>query len=175
MARAAFGCNSITELFKRVRTHLRSRRYSPILNAPNCFADLLRQIEVLRRDYFIAKKEGIVCADKEFLPPQSEKCKEILRNVEILLKCIDRNNTITHESFPAGAKLFVVGQPFWNEIYKEVQLFAYNIYDDSGPNRDMEIKFKNNLYRLYETRYLKFTRDGKRVWGNASSLNRHSR
>lgn len=123
---------------------------------------MLRQIEFLRRDYFTAKKEGIVGAEKEILPPQSEKCKEILRNVEILLRCIDRNNTITHESFLAGAKLFVVGLPFWHEIYKEVQLFAYNIYDDSGPNRDMEIKFKNNLYRLYKTRYLK-SRDGKLV------------
>lgn len=126
-------------------------------------ADLLRRVEVLRRDYFIAKKEGIVCAGQDLLPPQSEKCKQILRDVETILKCIDRNNRVTHERFPTGVKMFVVGIPYWNEMFKEVQFFAYNIHEDSGLNRDMEINFKKHLFRLYETKYLKFTRDGKPV------------
>lgn len=117
--------------------------------------DLLRQVEILRADYFIAKKEGIACADKELLPPHSEKCKKILRDVEIILKCIDRNNRMAHERFSTGVKMFVVGIPFWNEFFKEIQLFAYNIHEDSGINRDMEINFKKHLFRLYETKYVK--------------------
>lgn len=83
--------------------------------------------------------------------------------MEIILNCIDRNIRGAHERFPTGAKMFVVGWPFWNEILKDVQLFACNIYEDSGLSRDMEINFKRHLFRLYETKYMKFTRDGKAI------------
>lgn len=161
MARAAFGCNSTMEHIKKVRA---SNLSSCSTHKSYIFAvDLLRQIGVLRRDYHIAKTEGIVGADKQLLPPQSVECKKILSDIETILQCIDRNNHIVREAFAAGAKMFVVGMPIWNEWFKEVQLFAFNIHEDSGLNRDMEINFKKHLFRLYETRYLKFTRDGKPI------------
>lgn len=132
----------------------------PTLNLSS-LAGILRQIEILRGDYVLAQKEGIAGAGQDLLPPQSEKCKKVLRDIEIILNCIDRNTRATQENFPAGAKMFVVGWPFWSDLFKEVQFFAYNIYEDSGLNRDMEINFKRHVFRLYETKYMKFTRDGK--------------
>lgn len=162
-ALAAFESNSITALIKKVR-NVNTNRDREIDSSHNrLFTDLRQKVDILRRDFFIAKKEGILGAEGKLLPPQSDECKTMLKHVETVLGCIDRNMKKAHETIPFGGKLFVQGLPFWHERCKENQLYAFNIYHDSGTNRDMEISFKRSLLRLYETRYMKFTADGKPV------------
>lgn len=67
--------------------------------------------------------------------------------------------TIKQEFFTHGCKVCVIGRAFAHSDGTN-HIFAYHMLEDSDMNRDFEIKFKNHLISVYETKYLKYKIDG---------------
>lgn len=120
-------------------------------------------LDNLYYEYSLARREGIPCLGESNYKPQTAKCKEILEKIQILLNVIKRNSFVPMEHFKTGRKVFVIGTPFRNAYDKLLSIWAFDIYEDTGKNRDMEIMFKRNLINQYNTKYLKYTIDGKLI------------
>lgn len=74
------------------------------------------------------------------------------------LRCIMRNirandRMPSERPFEMGNNVLVVGRPFWSNARQQVQVHAYQMYEDAQCSRDLEIAFLNNLATMYDTRY----------------------
>lgn len=116
-------------------------------------------IERLLDEYALAQKEGIPYLGTEHCHPNSDKCKEMLQNVNILINIIRRNGAIKQEFFTHGCKVCVIGRVFSHNDGTN-HVFAYNMIEDSGVNREFEIKFKQHLISVYKMKYLKYNVNG---------------
>lgn len=75
---------------------------------------------------------------------------------------IDRNMAQNKVELVNGAKVCVEGAPFRNSRNNKIEIFAYRVYEDSGPDRQMELNFMNHLMQEYETKLFKFKITGER-------------
>lgn len=79
------------------------------------------------------------------------------------MRVIDRNMAQNKNELRNGAKVCVEGAPFRNSRTNNIEIFAYRIYEDSGPNRQMELSFMDHLMKEYETKLFKFKITGERI------------
>lgn len=128
-----------------------------------CFviAVLSRGIERLTEEYALAKREGIPYLGTDDYHPNKTKCKEMLENISIIINIMRRMGAIKQEFFTHGCKVSVIGRVFGHSDGTN-HVFAYHMIEDDSKNRDFEIKFKNHLLSVYETKYLKYMIDGSK-------------
>lgn len=117
-------------------------------------------MERLKYNYQIALKEGIPFLGEENYRPNTPVCRDLLDKVGILINVINRNIAEAQKYFATGNKVYVAGTPYFDRATKKIRIFAFDMLEDARPNRDTEINFKKRLISLYETRYLKYSKDG---------------
>lgn len=122
---------------------------------------LSRGIERLTEEYALAQREGIPYLGAEDFHPNKTKCKEMLQNVNMILNIIRRMGAIKQEFFTHGCKVSVIGRVFGHSDGTN-HVFAYHMIEDDCKERDFEIKFKNHLISVYESKYLKYKIDGSK-------------
>lgn len=128
----------------------------------NClfFIDLSRAIERLTDEYETAKQEGIPFLGTVNYGPKTAKCKAMLNHLKIVINVIRENGAIKQQPFTHGAKVCVIGRVFGHNDGTN-HVLAYHMIEDNHVNRDFEIKFKEHLANVYETKYLKFKVSGE--------------
>lgn len=62
-----------------------------------------------------------------------------------------RNSSLT--PFQHGKKVLAIGKPSYSSYSKTISVWANRMFVDDGRNRSLELKFKDNLERLYCTVY----------------------
>lgn len=80
-----------------------------------------------------------------------------------IMGVINRNVAQNKDELRNGAKVCVEGAPFRNSQSNNIEIFAYRVYEDSGPDRQMELSFMNNVLHEYETKLFKFKITGERI------------
>ncbi|XP_031632109.1 uncharacterized protein LOC116346291 [Contarinia nasturtii] len=136
-----------------------------IVHFPHCdskYLALSRGIDRLLEQYALAKKEGIAFLGSSHYGPKTEKCKQMLNNINILINIIKKNAIIKQEFFRHGSKVCVIGRVFWHRDGRN-HVFAYDMFEDAGVSRDFEIKFKKHLLDVYRMKYLKFKVNGEPI------------
>lgn len=121
---------------------------------------LSRGIERLLDEYALAQKEGIPYLGTEHFEPKSDKCKEMLQNVNILINIIRRNGAIKQDFFTHGCKVCVIGRVFSHSDGTN-HVFAYHMIEDVAVDRDFEMKFKHHLISVYKNKYLRYKLNGE--------------
>lgn len=127
-----------------------------------CFSNisaLSRGIERLTEEYALAKREGIAYLGADHFHPNTSECKEMLQNINIIINIVRRMGAIKQEFFTHGSKVCVIGRVF-SHTDGTNHVFAYHMLEDASMDRDFEIKFKNHLISVYESKYLKYKIDG---------------
>lgn len=119
-------------------------------------------VEKLFDDLDLARREGIAFLGAEHYGPRTAKCKEMLNHLNIIANVIKRNSAIKQDFFTHGSKVCVIGRAF-SHIDGTNHVFAYHMIEDTGINRDFEIKFKQHLLEVYETKYMKFKVTGEPI------------
>lgn len=120
-----------------------------------------RGIERLTEEYAMAQREGIPYLGAEHFHPNKAKCKETLQNVNMILNIMRRMGAIKQDFFTHGCKVSVIGRVFGHSDGTN-HVFAYHMIEDDCKARDFEIKFKNHLISVYESKYLKYKIDGSK-------------
>lgn len=124
----------------------------------------MSEIDELEHQYKIACKEGLPTLGYENSKPTSAACKDALEQLKILINVIKRNVQLNNKSqFQHGSKVCVIGRPILNPSDNTVRVIAYDMYEDNGINRDMEINLKACLIKLYRTKYLKYKITGELI------------
>lgn len=116
-------------------------------------------IDRLLEEYALAKKEGIAFLGTSN-GPKTIKCKQMLDNINVLINVIRKNGSIKQNFFTHGCKVCVIGRVFGHNDGTN-HVFAYDMIEDTGKNRDFEIKYKKHLMDTYEMKYLKFKITGE--------------
>lgn len=119
----------------------------------NNIADVLDSIETVRQDYLAARRHGIPFLEKDF-SPKTALCKKMLKNVDILMKRIERSSTISQRQFQAGTKAFVVGVPYKPFAHNKNNIWATEMFEDKELDRTNEINFKRKLIDSYNGQLL---------------------
>lgn len=127
------------------------------------FAGLKQAINILRCDLGRSQKSGIPFLGNDHHTPDTPKCKEMLECSKSIMGVIDRNMVQNKDELHNGAKVCVEGAPFRNSRNNNIEIFAYRVYEDSGPDRQMELSFMDNLIHEYETKLFKFKITGERI------------
>lgn len=125
------------------------------------FLVLSRGIEKLTEEYALAQREGIPYLGTEDFHPNKSKCKEMLQNINMIINIIRRMGAIKQEFFTHGCKVCVIGRVFGHSDGTN-HIFAYHMIEDASKDRDFEIKFKNHLISVYNSKYLKYYIDGSK-------------
>lgn len=73
---------------------------------------------------------------------------------------IRQNGSIKQEFFTHGCKVCVIGRVFRHSDGTN-HVFAYEMIEDAGKERDFEIKFKMHLLDVYKNKYLKYKITGE--------------
>lgn len=118
-------------------------------------------VQKLFEDLQLAKKEGIVVGPHHF-GSRTAKCKDTLNHLNVITNVIKRNSVITQEFFTHGSKICVIGRAFSHRDGTN-HVFAYHMIEDSGLDRDFEIKFKKHLLEVYANKYMKFKVTGEPI------------
>lgn len=128
---------------------------------------IMRGVNQFNDDYDRACKEGIPFLGSKDYKPTTEVCKDALEQLQIVKNVIKRNvkTNFKEQPFKNGSKVCVIGWPFRHYIDKQIHLSATYMFEDSSINRDMEINYKSNLMKVYETKYLKFKISGESADG----------
>lgn len=119
------------------------------------FLELQQAFNTLNYECDAAHRDGIPFLGNGCYKPGTPKCDKILHCCDTLIKVIHRNMSAKMDVLKNGSKICVIGAPFRNSRSKNVEIFAYNVYEDTGDNREMELKFKDNLIYTYRTKLFK--------------------
>lgn len=55
--------------------------------------------------------------------------------------------------FQHGRKVMAIGNPSYDSYNNTINIWANRMFEDGGRSRTLELKFKDNLERLYSTMY----------------------
>lgn len=125
------------------------------------FSGLEHYINNLKCDFENAQKHNILLEnDSEIDIPTYEKMMECGKSI---LGAIDRNMAEKKNELVSGAKVCVIGVPFRNSQNNNIEIFVYNVHEDSGPDRQMELSFMNHVLHEYETKLFKFKITGEQI------------
>ncbi|XP_055311039.1 uncharacterized protein LOC129573902 [Sitodiplosis mosellana] len=124
------------------------------------YSALTDGINRMLEEYALVQREGIAFLGTSHYGPRTARCKKMLSNLNIILNMIRQNGSIKQEFFTHGCKVCVIGRVFRHSDGTN-HVFAYDMIEDAGMNRDFEIKFKLHLLDVYKTKYLKYQITGE--------------
>lgn len=109
----------------------------------------------IERNKLKRKREVGLNLRGEFLAPDTQECKSILRNISILQNVISRNQNSSQKSFQLGPmkEKALIKAFLYPNYSNEVQLNIIEI----TPNDDIELAWKRQINRLYHKQCPKFS------------------
>lgn len=73
--------------------------------------------------------------------------------LNVCMQTVRRRAPLPPAHYADGVTVLCIGAPSWSEKMQTVTVRAWQMYEDSGRSRDLELAFRGNLANLYEWRY----------------------